>query len=125
MSNLSKYIDIDNERVKDEYNLTWKDLVCINGMVYSEEFPISHNVDIVDDEAVFDLDEFLAAVAEKYNCDVDDIVTYSMEGDFFDQEADLPEDFYQSDKIAFGAEECGAYINGVSVDFLFAGFMDI
>lgn len=92
-------------------NLTWKDLVRINDKVYAEEFPIE-NVTDEDDYCndIFRVEMFLRAVAEKYNCDVDDIKTWFLDGDDFDEGADMPEDYVKA--LPFGAEDCGAYING-------------
>ena len=105
--------DKRNSCVTEGNIVTWKDLVCVKGKVYAEEFPIENGVDPDENgEPAFRIDMFLGSVAEKYGCDPDEVVTWTMEGDGFDEGADLPEDFYWSGALAFGCAECGAYING-------------
>jgi len=79
---------------------TWKDIVKINGKCYAEEFEISGEMD--GDDAYM-IDEFLSAVAEKHNVDVDDVETYMMDGIHFNPK-----------ELPFGAESCGCYIDGVA-----------
>ena len=81
-------------------DFTWKDIVMIDGKVYAEEFPISGRMD---DEDVWQIDDFISAVAEKYGVDTDDVETYLMDDIDFD-----------ASQLAFGAEECGCYIDGYS-----------
>ena len=78
---------------------TWKDIVRINGKLYCEEFPISGEMD---DPDTYRIDDFMKAVAEKHNCDTDDIETYMLDDIEFDGK-----------RLIFGAEDCGCYINGV------------
>lgn len=85
---------------------TWKDLVCIDGKVYAEEHPISGEREGEDDE-YWDIDEFLEAVSSKYHCPIENIKTYMMDGPYFAGTIDMSQ-------LAFGAESCGAYINGVA-----------
>lgn len=82
---------------------TWKDIVAINGVCYAEEFPISGKKDGDEDDAYYQLDDFYEAVAEKYGVDTDDIETYMMDGIEFDQRV-----------LAWGAEDCGCYIDGTA-----------
>lgn len=82
----------------DKY--TWKDIVRINGKLYAEEFEISGKMDAED---IYQIDDFINSVAEKYGVDSDDVETYMMD-DF---------DFVGKD-LEFGAEHCGCYINGVA-----------
>lgn len=85
---------------KNKY--TWKDIVSINGNIYTEEFPISGRIDVIEGEDVYQIDDFIDAVAKKHGVDTDEVETYMMDGIRFNPE-DLP----------YGAEECGCYINGV------------
>ena len=82
---------------------TWKDIVAINGICYAEEFPISGEKDGDEDDVYYQLDDFYEAVAEKYGVDVDDIETYMMDGIEFDPRV-----------LAWGAEDCGCYIDGTA-----------
>lgn len=91
----------DNEDT-ERTTYTWKDIVCINGVCYAEEFPISGERDNSDD-IYYQLDDFYEAVAEKYGVDVDEIKTYMMDGIEFDPQV-----------LAWGAEDCGCYIDGVA-----------
>lgn len=79
---------------------TWKDVVKVNGKISTEEFEISG---VMDDEDVYQIDDFLEAVAQKYGVDVDDVETYMMD--------DIE---FNSEELPFGAEDCGCYINGVA-----------
>lgn len=83
---------------KNKY--TWKDVVKVNGKITAEEFEISG---VMDDDDVYQIDDFLKAVAQKYGVDIDDVETYMMD--------DI--DFNPSE-LPYGAEECGCYINGVA-----------
>lgn len=78
---------------KTEY--TWRDLVCIDGEYYEEEFPITG---IMDTPEHYQIDDFLEAVATKYGVIVDEIQTYMMDGV-------CPEGWK-------GVETLGCYING-------------
>lgn len=80
---------------------TWKDIVDIKGVVTAEEFPISGEIEELEG-TVYKIDEFYDAVAEKYDVNKDDILTYMVDGIDFDP-AGLP----------WGAEDCGCYIDGV------------
>lgn len=77
---------------------TWKDVVLVHGEYYAEEFEISG---LMDGDDVYQIDDFLEAVADKYGVDVDDIQTYMMDDIYFDP-SELP----------WGAAECGCYIDG-------------
>lgn len=77
---------------------TWKDIVKVNGIISAEEFEISGEMD---DEDVYQIDDFYDSVAEKYGVDVGDIKTYMMDNIEFDAKY-----------LPFGAEDCGCYING-------------
>ena len=113
MEKKEKIFDMKNFRVTDRNTVTWKDLVCVNGKVYAEEFPIDNGFDYVDGEGViFRMDNFVDALVKKYDCDDEAIAIYTIDGEVFDEGADLPDGFYQSGEITFGAESCGAYING-------------
>jgi hypothetical protein len=115
---MEKIYDFEKNRVTDGNEVTWKDLVCVNGKVYAEEFPIENEFDEdVDGGPIFRIDMFTSAVAEKYGCEPEDITTHTMDGENFDESADLPDGFYQSGALAFGAESCGAYINGEEAEF--------
>ena len=83
---------------------TWKDIVRIDGVLYCEEFPISGDMD---DPNTYCICDFMKAVAEKHNCDTDDIETYMLGMD------DISGDIVGSG-LYFGAEECGCYIDGVA-----------
>ena len=76
----------------------WKDIVMIDGKAYSEEFEISGETD----SGMYDIDDFLNAVAEKHGCNVDNIKTYMMDDIDFENKG-----------LKFGIEECGCYIDGV------------
>jgi len=78
----------------------WKDVVRINGKDTAEVFKISGAMDDVD---VYQIDDFLKYVAEKYGVERDDIKTYMMDNIDFDPEA-----------VEFGAEDCGCYIDSVA-----------
>ena len=79
---------------------TWKDIVKIDDMISTEEFPISGEMDGSD---YYDISDFLYAVANKYQVDVGDVKTYMMDDIVFNPEL-----------LLFGAEECGCYIDGVA-----------
>ena len=79
---------------------TWKDVVKVNGKISTEEFEISG---VMDDEDVYQIDDFLEAVAQKYGVDVDNVETYMMDDIDFNPE-----------ELPYGAEECGCYINGIA-----------
>jgi hypothetical protein len=81
---------------KNKY--TWKDIVKVNGIISAEEFEISGEMD---DEDIYQIDDFFESVAKKYGVDGGEIETYMMDDIEFNPE-DLP----------FGAEDCGCYING-------------
>lgn len=83
---------------KNKY--TWKDIVNVNGLISTEEFEISGEIDGND---FYIIDNFLNAVAKKYKVDIDDVKTYMMDDIEFN-----PND------LKFGAEECGCYINGIA-----------
>ena len=84
----------------EKIKYTWKDIVEINGEVYTEEFPISG---IMDGDTYYRIDDFIHAVAKKHKVFMDDIKTYMMDNIDFDPK-----------KLPYGAEECGCYINGVA-----------
>lgn len=91
--------------------VTWKDLVRINDKIYAEEFPIENVTDKDKDGCdIYRVDMFMNAVAEKHGCNVNDITTWFMDGDDFDEGADMPKGYIKS--FPFGAEDCGPYING-------------
>lgn len=79
---------------------TWKDVVKVNGKISTEEFEISG---VMDNEDVYQIDDFLEAVAQKYGVDVDDVETYMIDDIEFNPE-----------ELPYGAEACGCYINGVA-----------
>ena len=79
---------------------TWKDVVKVNGKISTEEFEISG---VMDNEDVYQIDDFLKAVAQKYRVNVDDVETYMMDDIEFNPE-----------ELPYGAEACGCYINGVA-----------
>lgn len=89
---------------------TWKDLICVGDKVYSEEHPISGEMD---GENIYRIDSFFEHAAEKHHCNVDDIKTYTMDGESFAPESVLFRALYTKGELQFGAEDCGAYINGV------------
>lgn len=90
---------------KKNIKYTWRDLVCINGEVFAEEHPISGKTDGEGESKYWDIDDFLDAVAAEHSCNTDDITTYMMDGENFAPSVDMS-------KLKFGAESCGAYING-------------
>ena len=83
---------------KNKPGYTWKDIVCINGVFYAEEFEISGEMD---DETHYRIDNFLEAVARKHGVDTDDVMTYMMDNIDFNPQ-----------QMPYGAEACGCYING-------------
>ena len=80
-----------------EHHFTWKDIVQIDGKLYEEEFQISG---LMDDENTYQIDEFLEAVAKKYDVSPENIKTYVM-----DNIQPSPMEFIL-------AEDCGCYIDG-------------
>ena len=77
-----------------QQKFTWKDIVEIRGEYHYEEFPISG---LMDDENIYQIDEFLDAVGRKYNAYPDLIKTEMMDG------------FNHVDVEAY---ELGCFING-------------
>ena len=90
----------EESQVVNTKKYTWKDIVRINDKLYCEEFPISGEMDGPDTYCIGD---FMKAVAEKHNCDTDDIETYMLDNIEFDPSG-----------LPFGAEACGCYIDGVA-----------
>ena len=86
--------------VYDTNKFTWKDIVRVNGKISAEEFEISG---VMDGEDIYQIDDFLEAVAEKYGVDTGDIETYMMDNIDFNPK-----------ELPFGAEDCGCYINGMA-----------
>lgn len=86
--------------IQDIY--TWRDIVKINDKIYTEKFPISGKKDHINNRTIYEIDDFLEAVAKKYGVDVDDVETYMMDDIEFDAR-----------ELPYGAESCGCYINGV------------
>lgn len=78
-----------------ETEYTWRDLVCVDGEYAVEEFPITG---MMDTQEHYQIDDFLEAVASKYEVITDEIQTYMMDGV-------LPEGWK-------GIETLGCYING-------------
>ena len=97
MTNHPADIHTDCEVVK---KYTWKDIVRIDDKLYCEEFPISGEMDAPD---IYCIGDFMKAVAEKHNCDTDDIETYMLDNIEFDPSG-----------LPFGAEACGCYIDGIA-----------
>lgn len=83
----------------DENLYTWKDIVKIGDAIYVEEFPISGEMD---GEDIYQIDDFLSAVSDKYNVDIDKIETYMMDHIEFDPKT-----------IGVDPADCGCYINGI------------
>lgn len=79
---------------------TWKDVVEIDGKFYAEEFEISGEMD---NDNVYQIDDFINSVAKKYNVDSDDVKTYMTDNIEFNPK-----------ELTFGAEDCGCYINGIA-----------
>ena len=90
----------EESQVVNTTKYTWIDIVKINGQIYCEEFPISGKMDGPDTYCIGD---FMKAVAEKHNCDTDDIQTYMIDNIEFDPSG-----------LPFGAEACGCYIDGIA-----------
>lgn len=93
------------EKEMEEMNkttYTWKDIVKINDKIYTEESPISGKKDYNNEQTIYEIDNFLEAVAKKHGVDVDDVKTYMMDNIEFDAR-----------ELPYGAESCGCYINGV------------
>lgn len=78
----------------------WKDIVKVNGIISAEEFEISGEMD---GEDIYQIDDFIESVAEKYGVDTDDVETYMMD--------DIK---FNAKELPFGAEDCGCYINGIA-----------
>ncbi len=107
MTNRPADIHTDCEVVK---KYTWKDIVRIDDKLYCEEFPISGEMDGPDTYCIGD---FMKAVAEKHNCDTDDIETYMLGmTDVLGMSVISGEII--SSGLEFGAEACGCYIDGVA-----------
>ena len=90
------------EKKMEEMNkttYTWRDIVKIGDNIYAETFPISGEMD---GGRHYQINEFLKAVAQKHDVDVDDVKTYMMDDIEFDAR-----------ELPYGAESCGCYINGV------------
>jgi hypothetical protein len=85
----------------------YKDLVCVRGKVYAEEFPISGEMD---DESVYRIDDFLDAVAKKHHCQPDEVITYLEDVWHFTTD-------YNVSQLSFGPKECGFYIDGTLAIF--------
>ena len=83
-----------------KHNYIWKDVVEIKGHYHAEEFPISG---LMDGPNVYQIDDFLDAVAKKYRVTIDDVKTYMLHNIEFDASV-----------LPFGAEDCGCYIDGVA-----------
>jgi hypothetical protein len=93
------------EKEMEEMNkttYTWRDIVKIGDKIYTEEFPISGKKDYNNEQTIYEIDDFLEAVAKKHGVDVDDVKTYMMDNIEFDAR-----------ELPYGAESCGCYINGV------------
>lgn len=82
--------------------ITWKDIVFINGTYYGVEEEISGEKD---NENIYQCDDFFKAVAEKFQCEEDDIQTL-----MFDN-LNIPKEIIK--KIGYGEESCGVYIDGL------------
>lgn len=80
-----------------KHHFTWKDIVQVNGKLYEEEFMISG---LMDDKNTYQIDDFLEAVAKKYDVSPKDIKTYTMDN--------IP---LNSTEIIL-AGDCGCYIDG-------------
>ena len=91
---------LKNKNIQTKF--TWKDIVLINSNTYAEEFPISGRIDVIDGEDIYQIDDFIDAVAKKHGVNSEDVETYMMDGINFNPEG-----------LPFGIEECGCYINGV------------
>lgn len=107
MTNHSADIRTDCEVVK---KYTWKDIVRIDGKLYCEEFPISGEMDAPD---IYCIGDFMKAVAEKHNCDTDDIETYMLGMTDVLGMSVISGEIIGSG-LEFGAEACGCYIDGVA-----------
>jgi hypothetical protein len=81
---------------------TWRDIVKINGKVYCEEFPISGKKDAED---IYQIDDFIEAVAKKHGVDTDDVETLTMNNNL---------DIGDIKDLEYGIEKCGCYINGIA-----------
>lgn len=90
-----------------EENYVWKDIVCINGEVFAEEFSISGEMD---NDEVYQVDDFIESVAKKHGVSPDEVETYMLDNIEFDPA-----------EVSFGAEECGCYINGVAEWLIYPG----
>ena len=77
----------------------WKDIVKVNGWISAEAYPISGKM--TTDEH-YEIDDFLSAVAKKYDVSPDDVQTYMMDNIEFDPST-----------VPFGAEACGCYVDGM------------
>lgn len=94
----------EESQVVNTTKYTWKDIVRIDDKLYCEEFPISGEMD---DPNTYRIDDFMKAVAEKHNCDTDDIETYML--GMTDVSGEIT-----GTGLEFGAEACGCYIDGVA-----------
>lgn len=78
---------------------SWKDIVKIGDIVTVEIFPISGKMD---DDTHYQIDDFIEAVAKKYNVEPCEVKTYMMDNVEFDKT-----------QVPIGIEDCGCYINGI------------
>ena len=84
----------------NENKYTWKDIVKINKNLFAEEFEISGEMA---DSATYCIDDFMYAVAAKYEVPVNSIQTYMLDNLEFNPAG-----------LLWGPEQCGCYINGVA-----------
>lgn len=80
-----------------KHHFTWKDIVQVDGKLYEEEFSISG---LMDDENTYQIDDFLEAVAKKYDVNPEDIKTYVMDN------------IQLNPTEIILAGDCGCYIDG-------------
>ncbi len=81
--------------------VTWKDIVLVNGNYYGMEEKISGKRD---GENIYQCDDFFQAVAERFQCQEDDIKTLMFDG------LQVPRNVL--DEIGYGEESCGVYLDG-------------
>lgn len=109
-SDCGGYIPIDNSHIqyywfKKKVYFEWADIVKLpDSQIVAERHPISG---IMDEDAIYQIDDFYDAVAAKYGVDTDSIETYMMDDIDFDPK-----------NLPWGANECGCYVNGVPEETL-------
>lgn len=78
---------------------TWKDIINIHGNIHAEEFPVTKKTD---EDETQQINEFLTAIAAKYDVNINEIKTYK-----------LHDINFEAKYLPFGAESCGYNIDSM------------